>query len=347
MEQMGNRNISIFSQEDINIMLENTLNKVWEHFVCDEILLNEIDHYINSEWVLKRALKSQILARFFKRSDDGIDTSDKSWINEFDKFIELLWENKKENLQELSENLSLNLYRNKENLQKIKYIKENSDITDDILLIAKNLSTNSWYHNFWHAIWVAETVIKLCEVEKMDRQTLNLLVLAALFHDSWYIENKKIDLEKLACNLSDNYIPDKIFEKLNIKRQDFNELIMQTKLSNRNLNNEEFVKILQDADLWCLWRWPYYILYACMWLVDEWVSLENFVKNQKKFVLNTMIDWKFYISNAWILRLKNPIESLSIIEWWPNSIIEKAYNLRKEDITFEEFKKEIDDLMKR
>ncbi|HPC34628.1 MAG TPA: HD domain-containing protein [Candidatus Absconditabacterales bacterium] len=344
---MGNRNISIFSQEDINIMLENTLNKVGEHFVCDEILLNEIDHYINSEGVLKRALKSQILARFFKRSDDGIDTSDKSWINEFDKFIELLGENKKENLQELSENLSLNLYRNKENLQKIKYIKENSDITDDILLIAKNLSTNSGYHNFGHAIGVAETVIKLCEVEKMDRQTLNLLVLAALFHDSGYIENKKIDLEKLACNLSDNYIPDKIFEKLNIKRQDFNELIMQTKLSNRNLNNEEFVKILQDADLGCLGRGPYYILYACMGLVDEGVSLENFVKNQKKFVLNTMIDGKFYISNAGILRLKNPIESLSIIEGWPNSIIEKAYNLRKEDITFEEFKKEIDDLMKR
>ena len=28
------------------------------------------------------------------------------------------------------------------------------------------------------------------------------------------------------------------------------------------------------------------------------------------------------------------------------SVIEKAYNLRKEDITFEEFKKEIDDIWK-
>ena len=36
----------------------------------------------------------------------------------------------------------------KENLKKLNYIKEHSDITDDIILIAKNLSENNSYHNF-------------------------------------------------------------------------------------------------------------------------------------------------------------------------------------------------------
>jgi hypothetical protein len=46
-------------------------------------------------------------------------------------------------MDELSESLSLNLFRSNENLKKLNYIKENSDITDDIILIAKNLSVNN------------------------------------------------------------------------------------------------------------------------------------------------------------------------------------------------------------
>jgi hypothetical protein len=53
----------------------------------------------------------------------------------------------------------------------------------------------------------------------------------------------------LACNLSDIYIPDVVFEKLNLHRDDLKKLIMMTKINNRAKNNEDFVKILQDADL--------------------------------------------------------------------------------------------------
>ena len=79
-----------------------------------------------------------------------------------------------------------------------------------------------------------------------DKKTLNLLVLAALFHDSWYTKQYKLDLEKLACNLCDTYIPNNVFKQLNIKREDLNNLILMTKISNHNINNQEFIKILYE-----------------------------------------------------------------------------------------------------
>ena len=346
MEKHEQTQPTTFTQIDINLLLENTINKTWDIFVCDDILLNKIEKYIHSEWILKRGIKSQILARFLKNSDDNFDTSNDNWISEFNKFIELIWKDKWKVMNELSENLSLNLFRNKENLKKLNYIKENSDITDDIILIAKNLSVNNWYHNFWHEIWVAETVIKLCKEENIDKKTLNLLVLAALFHDSWYTKQYEIDLEKLACNLCNTYIPNNVFKQLNVTREDLNNLILMTKISNRSINNQEFIKILQDSDLWWLWYGPYYILYSCMWMIDEWIiSLDNFIEDEKKFIKNNRINWQFFLSKAWNDKLKDPMESINIIEWRPKSAIKTAYQLRNKDITFDEFKKEIDTIL--
>jgi hypothetical protein len=52
-------------------------------------------------------------------------------------------DNPSDTTQQLTDSLKLNLFRNKENLKKLNYIKENSDITDDIILVAKNLSVNN------------------------------------------------------------------------------------------------------------------------------------------------------------------------------------------------------------
>lgn len=346
MESLKNIEENKFTQFDINVLLQNSLNKTWESFVCDEVLLNEIDKYLSSNWVLRKAVKSQILSRFLNNSNDKIDTSKPDWIAEFNNFFDLLWNESWKSKEELSENLSLNLFRSKENLKKLNYIKEHSDITDDIILIAKNLSENNPYHNFWHEIGVAETVVKLCEEWNIDRKTLNLLVLAALFHDAWYTKKYEIDLEKLACNLSDVYIPDVVFEKLNLHRDDLKKLIMMTKINNRAKNNEDFVKILQDADLWWLWQWPYYILYSCMGMVDEWfITLDNFIEDERTFIKNNIIEWKLFLSNAWQVALKDPFESLDIISWWPKWVIEKAYQLRDKNISFDDFKQEIDKII--
>ncbi len=219
MEKHEHLNTQNLTQSYINLLLENTLNKTWEKFVCDKTLLNKIERYIYSKWILKKIAENQVLSWFFNHSDNHVYISNDNWMIEYNNFIKLLWENEKTLANELSENLSLNLFRNKENLKKLQYIKENSDITDDIIIIAKNLSVNNQYHNFWHEIWVAEIVIRLCKEENIDRRTLNLLVLAALFHDWWYITQSEIDLEKLACDLCDTYIPNNVFEKLNITRE--------------------------------------------------------------------------------------------------------------------------------
>lgn len=342
MEKLEKMQIEPITHEQINKILEKTINKTWEKFLCDDILLAEIKYFINSEWLLRKWLKSQILTRFLSRRNEELDIENKTWVEEFDRFIKSIEDNRQYN-EELSENLTLNLFRNKENLKKLNYIKENSDITDDIILIAKNLSVNNPYHNFWHEIWVAEIVIKLCKEGNIERKILNLLVLAALFHDSWYTMEHNIDLEELSCNLAKSYIPNDVFNKLNVKREDFNKLIIMTKVGNRNTNNDEYIKILQDADLWWLWEWPYYILYTCMWMVDEWIiTLNNFIEDEKKFIKENLINWQIFLSNIWNRILENPIESLKIIEWWPKSVLEKAYKLRNKDFTFEEFKKEID-----
>lgn len=347
MEKNERNNVPKFTQYDINLLLEKTLNETWDIFVCDDILLNEINEYIYSEWILKRGIKSQILARFLKNSDDNFDTSNNNWISEFNKFIELIWKDKWNVMNELSENLSLNLFRNKENLKKINYIKNNSDITDDIILIAKNLSVNNWYHNFWHELWVAENVIYLWNNAWLDRKAINLLTLSALFHDAWYnTKYKNIDQEQLACNLVKQYIPDEIFKQLNINKSDVDNLIMMTKITNRKMENNEIIKILQDSDLWNLWHWPYYLLYSCMWMVDEWIiSLKDFVVDEKKFILCNMINWNLYLSDVGKNSFENPITTLNVIEQRWYSVIQQAYLLRKQDISFEKFKDMLDNFI--
>ncbi len=119
-----------------------------------------------------------------------------------------------------------------------------------------------------------------------------------------------------------------------------------TKLNYRDANNQEFIKILQDSDLWCIWYWPYHILYSCMWMIDEWfISLDNFIEDEKNFIKNNTINGQFFLSSAWNKTLKDPLESLNIIEWRPKSTIEKAYQLRNKDITFDEFKNEINSII--
>ncbi len=343
METMYNEeNLKTYDSNIINKYLLLSFNKDWQNFQCDSTLLDLVNSYKNKQWDDKEMYVDLIHTRFISnRNDEWLD----SWNDDFDLFMKFL-DNPSDTTQQLTDSLKLNLFRNKENLKKLNYIKENSDITDDIILVAKNLSVNNWYHNFWHEIWVAETVIKLCKGENIDKKTLNLLVLAALFHDSWYTKQYEIDLEKLACNLCDTYIPNNIFKQLNITREDLNNLILMTKISNRNESNQEFIKILQDADLWWLWYGPYYILYSCMWMIDEWIiSLDNFVEDEKKFIKDNSINWQLFLSKSWNELLNNPMESLNIIEGRPKSVIEKAYQLRNDDITFEEFKKEINTIL--
>jgi hypothetical protein len=87
------------------------------------------------------------LTWFLSRRNENLNVPDEKWAEQYKEFMSCL-ENNKTSDDGLFENLSLNLFRNKENLKKLNYIKENSDITDDIILIAKNLSTNNRYHNF-------------------------------------------------------------------------------------------------------------------------------------------------------------------------------------------------------
>jgi hypothetical protein len=134
-------------------------------------------------------------------------------------------------------------------------------------------------------------------------------------------------------------LPKEVFQKLWIEKSDFHRLIIATKLTQRWQWEDQLTKTIQDADLWGLGRWPYYLLYATMWRLEEnKIHIEEFINSEESFI-NKMkeIDNSFFLSEWGKKILIDPTESLQTIKNRPKETIQESYRLRKEDMTFNEF----------
>ncbi len=226
-----------------------------------------------------------------------------------------------------------------------KRLKEYDIVIDrTIFELAETLAPKNPYHNFGHELQVANTVIDLWEIQnknktKKDLQGLKLLVIAALFHDAWYTMEEKYtqDLEKRACQLINNIWWRKIFKKLRISPKDVNNLILSTKLTSHGTVKDELSKILQDADFGCFWYGPEYLLYSGMNLIDEGeISLKHFIEDERYF-LEDILQKKLFVSKTWKELFQNPFETIGILYYRWQDVINEAYDLRKEKLTYSKF----------
>lgn len=109
---------------------------------------------------------------------------------------------------------------------------------------------NHYYHSYEHSIDVMQRSIYLAEKENLNSEEIEILALAGLFHDTWFVvrydKNEPI-WAKIARNylLSINYPEEKISK--------IEEIILATDPDYKNPKNI-FEKIIKDADMDNLWR---------------------------------------------------------------------------------------------
>ncbi|SDC88970.1 Predicted metal-dependent phosphohydrolase, HD superfamily [Algoriphagus faecimaris] len=109
--------------------------------------------------------------------------------------------------------------------------------------ILKRLPSYLTYHNLTHTEYVMEKSEFLARIAKVSEEELQLLKIAALFHDTGFIENPK-NHEEIGCRIAQEYLKDAVSES------DLNKIfgmIMATKIPQSPRN--ELEKIIADADL--------------------------------------------------------------------------------------------------
>jgi len=247
---------------------------------------------------------------------------------------------------DLMNSINIKLFRKKENHKKVQFILEKTDITKEIIFLANEISNLNPYHNFGHQLGVAETAIIIGETEGCSRKEVNLLALCGLFHDAKHLGKYIENAEENSYITAIETLPEHVFQKLQISKSEFFELIMATKIKKHGKLQNKLAKIIQDADLWWLARWPEYLLYTSMWILDEEnINKETFLQIQEEFINKIQQESKSFFVSEWAKEVFiEPKEGLKILQYRPKEKIEKAYELRKQDISFEEFCKKLNDI---
>lgn len=113
-------------------------------------------------------------------------------------------------------------------------------IYEDIL---EKLPSHLTYHNLAHTAYVLDRAVFLAEQSKVSSDELELLRLAALFHDTGFIESPK-DHEERGCKIARSYLAKSYSEE---ELSLICGMIMATKIPQNP--QTELEKILADADL--------------------------------------------------------------------------------------------------
>lgn len=109
--------------------------------------------------------------------------------------------------------------------------------------ILEKLPAHLTYHNLAHTDYVLNQAVFLAKEEKVGAKDLELLKLAALFHDTGFIDNPK-DHEEKGCVIAEGYLS-QAYSKEDLDK--IKGMIMATKIPQSPQNHLE--NILADADL--------------------------------------------------------------------------------------------------
>jgi len=111
-------------------------------------------------------------------------------------------------------------------------------------LLKANLSEYYFYHNYEHTLYVIEKALEIGFHEKCTDDELELITIAALWHDTGYIKTYK-DHEEESCKLAWHYLPGYNVPAIDIAK--ICGMIMATEIPQTPKTKLE--EILADADL--------------------------------------------------------------------------------------------------
>ncbi len=156
-------------------------------------------------------------------------------------------------------------------------------------LFKEKLSENYLYHNFTHTKEVADTCLEIAEQSKLADDEIEILLLAAWFHDTGYIFST-VDHEEKSVQVMKAYLEGQNYneEKIN----NISNLILSTENSREPQNIKE--KIIKDADLAHigkekfddkgeLLRGEWELLFNRIYSDLEWQKIQLDFLNKKKF----------------------------------------------------------------
>ena len=141
-----------------------------------------------------------------------------------------------------------------------------------------------YYHSYNHAIEVMERSIYLWEKEWLNQDELELLWLAWLFHDTWFVIQYDSN-EPFWAKIAENYLKSILYPQDKIKI--IERLILATS-PNYKKPIDLYEKIIKDADMDNLWR-------------DDFTERSNSLKKEIELIKNIKIkdpDW-----NHWLVDL--------------------------------------------
>ena len=230
----------------------------------------------------------------------------------------------------------------------MQFIIAHSDVDFSLFGPSHALSNPNGYHNFGHQIGVAESAIKIAEAEWLSRKEINLLVVAALLHDAGHTWVTTLGDEMASVELAIRFLPADVYQKLWFTPIQLRDLILATAFSQRGKYNRNLAKILQDADISGSFFGPYYRLYATIGLVDEFgIDYRVFIREEQQKFLNYLnsISPGCFLSEGAKKVCSDPQKSLDMLLSRPDEVIDYAYKVRRDDILFADFEKELQKLI--
>jgi len=157
-------------------------------------------------------------------------------------------------------------------MEKNKIIKKAKKYINTLLL---PLETH-YYHSYNHAIEVMKRAIYLWKKEWLDESEIEMLGLAWLFHDTWFIIQYDNN-ESIWAKIAQNYLKSNLYS--NKKIEIIEKIILATSPNNTPKNILE--KIIKDADLDNLGREDFF---------EKSHSLKKEIEIVKKIKINDP-DW--------------------------------------------------------
>ena len=138
---------------------------------------------------------------------------------------------------------------------------------------------NHYYHHYEHSLDVMERSIELWIKEWLDEDTLEILALAWIFHDVWFIIQYDNN-EYIWASIAKNYLKWILYDDEKIKS--IEKLIIAT-IPDRTPQNL-LENIIRDADTDNLWRDDFF---------DKWEKLKKELETIKNIKIKDP-DWMHY-----------------------------------------------------
>lgn len=139
-----------------------------------------------------------------------------------------------------------------------------------------------YYHQYEHALEVMVRSVELGKKEWLDENTLEIIAIAALFHDVWFIIQYD-DNESIGAKIAKNYLKSIFYPADKIKAVE--DLIIATIYDREPQNILE--SIIRDADTDNLWRDDFF---------EKWNKLKQELESIKKIKILDP-EWTHYSIN--------------------------------------------------